>query len=261
MKVITLLNEKGGVGKSTLATYLGVGMSLRGQRVLFIDADMQANSTKALGINKEPGMYNLLARQANWKDVLRQVPQDVLGGEGLMIVLPSNFETRFVAELDGLTLKFASAIREVAHLFDVCVIDTSPQASKLQEAVVTSSDYLLMPTDCEAFSVLEGLRESIQHTQNIRKQAAQIGLDVAKVIGIIPNKVRMRTVLHQKFLESLQQDYGDLVFDEIPQTTAIGESQFMQEYLLTAAPDLSITKVLWAYVDRVLESIGVEDAL
>lgn len=259
MKVVAFVGAKGGIGKTTLSTYFAVGAALRGNKVLFIDADMQGNATDALGIAKGPGFYNLLTRHANWHDVIKQVPQDVLGGQGIVMVLPSNFETRFVGDLDGVNLKLASAIKDISPIFDICVIDTSPQAGSLHEAVLGYSDYLLMPTECEEFSVMQGLKNTINFAESIREQSKVYGLDVAQLIGIIPNKVRKRTVIHQKFLEVLRRDYGDLVFEPIPQTTAIGESQFMQQYLLTAAPDLKITKIMWQMIDRILTRVGVKN--
>jgi chromosome partitioning protein len=258
MKTITLMNEKGGVGKTTLSTYLAVGLAMRGQRVLFIDSDMQGNSTSAFGMTKAPGLYNLIVRGQAWNEALVQVPPDNIGGEGLLFLLPSNFETRFLAEFDGLMLTFAKRMREISKSFDVCIIDTSPQATKVQEAIVMSSEYLLMPTDCESFAILEGLVDSIEHTRNLREQAVSIGWDVANLLGIIPNKFRETTALHVKFYESLKEEHGDIIFEPIPLRVAIAESQFMQEFLFTAAPHLDITKRLDAMVERVMAVLEVK---
>src|SRR3954466_5276087 len=101
MKVTTLLNEKGGVGKSTLATHIAAGLSIKGLRVLLIDADAQGHAGLSLGMAKAPGLYDLLARDAEWDQVLR-VPSEAnfaIPGErvtGELWLLPSNVETRVI---------------------------------------------------------------------------------------------------------------------------------------------------------------------
>ena len=77
MKIITLLNEKGGVGKTTLATHIAAGLAFRGFRVVLVDADPQGHATVALGLPKEPGLYDLLVRDAPFKSVLRFIPAQV----------------------------------------------------------------------------------------------------------------------------------------------------------------------------------------
>ena len=71
MKTITLLNEKGGVGKTTLAIHIAAGLAIRGKRVVLVDADAQANSTSQLQIAEAPGIHDLLVREAEWNDVLK----------------------------------------------------------------------------------------------------------------------------------------------------------------------------------------------
>ena len=77
MRVITLLNEKGGVGKTTLAIHIAAGLSLRGYTVVLVDADPQGNATTALGLAKEPAVHDLIVRNASWRDSLRTVHPDV----------------------------------------------------------------------------------------------------------------------------------------------------------------------------------------
>lgn len=103
MKVITLLNEKGGVGKTTLATHLAMGMAARGAKVLLVDGDPQGHATIRCGVKKSPGLYELLVRDAQWREVVVNVAPEKFGipGEvlpaGRLWVLPSNVETRNIA--------------------------------------------------------------------------------------------------------------------------------------------------------------------
>ncbi|MEL6272148.1 MAG: AAA family ATPase, partial [Chloroflexota bacterium] len=103
MKIITLLNEKGGVGKTSLATHIAAGLALRGYKVVLADTDMQANATIALGLQPESCIYDLFVRpeRTSFKDVLRPVdkqrlapPDEVDQMTGSLFVIPSNDEAR-----------------------------------------------------------------------------------------------------------------------------------------------------------------------
>ncbi|PJF33875.1 MAG: hypothetical protein CUN57_01010, partial [Phototrophicales bacterium] len=99
MKTITLLNQKGGVGKTTLATHLATALAMTGYQTLLIDTDAQGSATFGVGFDYEPGLYNLLVRKANWQDVLRVVSPEIYEHPkqqkpgGTLYLLPSNPET------------------------------------------------------------------------------------------------------------------------------------------------------------------------
>lgn len=260
MKTITLLNEKGGVGKTTLSTYLAVGLTMRGHRVLFIDGDAQANGTAALKLPRVPAFYDLCVRNASWQSVVTRVPPKVYGGDargGDLYAVPSNFETRnIVGSMRGREV-LRARLRELHNSFDYCVFDTQPNPTQLHDAINLATDFIVVPTDCEAFSAWQGLPDSLEHIETLRSEVERAGLDVARLLAIIPNKFRAKTALHQSFLKALLEQYGSLVWEPIPQRTALSESQAMQEFLYTAAPQMDVTKLMWRYVDRVIKSVGV----
>src|SRR5438552_3934377 len=104
MKVVTLLNEKGGVGKSTLATHIAAGLAIHGKKVLLVDADPQGHATVMLGLDKDSGLYDLLVRpqKFQFKDVMRFVDPETYSSptepsKGQLFVIPSNIETRNIA--------------------------------------------------------------------------------------------------------------------------------------------------------------------
>ena len=101
MITLAILNEKGGVGKTTLAVTVAAGLAARGRRVLLIDADAQGHATRALGLAKYPGLYELLVREADYQDALRAVPSAKYGGiagdASSLYVIGSNIETINIA--------------------------------------------------------------------------------------------------------------------------------------------------------------------
>lgn len=261
MKVIALSQEKGGVGKTTLSTYLAVYLAIQGHRVLFLDTEQQKNAASAFGFAPEPGFYDLMERGAKWESVLRHVPAAVVGAaEHQLWTVLGNAETRYLNSNDEIQTRITERLLEVDSLFDVCVVDSSPTLSDLHKGIFIASHHILIPTDLEPFSIYDGLPDTNIHTANIRKLAKAAGLETSKVLGIIPNRYRSGTLLHSKFLELLKESYGELVWDAIPLATAIPESQNRQEFIFAAQPSLRITQALTAFGQRVeREVLGVNN--
>ena len=261
MKTITLLNEKGGVGKTTIATHLAAGLALRGYRVVMIDTDPQANATSSLALAKQPEFHDLFVRNRPWKDALRLVHPDVYSppaeqSEGQLFAVPGNIESKNVAStISGRDL-FRQRFAQLKSAVDYIVIDTSPTPSRLNEDILLASDYVIIPTDCEAFSALEGLPDSIQHVLNAHKALKQINISGANLLGIVPNKYRQTTALHRDFYEHLVREYGKLVWAPINIASVIGEVQAAQQFLYALAPQTRACSQFWDVVSRV-ESIKV----
>lgn len=256
MKVITLLNEKGGVGKTTFSTHVAAGLALRGYRVVLVDTDAQANATSALGLDKTPGFYDLTVREAEWRDTLMAVHPDVYSppdsqSKGQLFCVPSNHESRTVAMSMKNRLVIRSRFNQLRKAIDFFVVDTSPTPSMLNEALLLATDYVLIPTDCESFSALEGLPDSIGHIQNAAEALSNSQLAGPKILAIIPNKYRATTVLHRDMLRHLQTTYGDLVFEPIRLHVGISETQTVQQFLFAAAPGHELTEQFWRLVDVV----------
>src|SRR5262245_24919058 len=113
MKIITLLNEKGGVGKTTMAATIGAGLAIMGYRVMLIDADPQGHLTLSFGIKRQYSLYNLLVRDEEFSKpgIVVPVPPEVYAlpnaktpSTGRLFIVPGNRETRLIAQaLEGET--------------------------------------------------------------------------------------------------------------------------------------------------------------
>lgn len=261
MKVITLMNEKGGVGKTTLCGTLAVGLALKGYRVLAIDADGQGNLTSWMQLAKNGGFYDLCVRDhVDWRSIFQAVPGDAVGdAAGRLFCVGSNFETSGIAitrRLRDLVTTISSRFERIKQVFDYVVIDTQPNPTPLHDALSFVTDYLIYPTECESFSAWEGLPDSLSHTDRNRQVALESGLNKARPIGIVPNKFRANTALHEHFLESLRNRYGDLVWTPIPLRTSIAEQQLVKENLLAMAPDMNTSGILWNFVDETINAMA-----
>ncbi len=256
MKVITLLNEKGGVGKTTFATHLATGLALKGHRVVLVDTDPQANATSALSLDKRPDFFDLCVRDAEWKNVLRMVHPDVYSppdsqAKGSLFAVASNHESRAVAQLMQKRSLIRSRFQELASSVNFIVVDTSPTPSMLNEAILLATDYVIIPTDCEAFSALEGVPDSIMHIGSASEALAEYQIMGAQLFGIIPNKYDSRTIFHRDTVKHLHDTYGDVVWQAVPRRIALSETQMTLQFLYASAPDDLITKHMWRIVERV----------
>jgi len=241
MKIITLLNEKGGVGKTTLATHIATGLAIRGHRVIVADADPQGHATVALGINRTPGLYNLLVREESFRDNLQLVnpsTYEVPGQQvkGQLYVVPGNHETRAIPLMTSDGLIVLKRFAELRDYVDVVIFDTSPTPSLLHASIYMATNSIIYPTECEFLS-LDGLKMSLQHKDSIQPTREQWGLPNLEVLGIVPMKYRSSTVLHSHNLESLQRHYTDKVWEPLTLGTIWGEASQRRRPVFHLAPE------------------------
>lgn len=246
MQTITSVNEKGGVGKTTISVTIAAGLANRGARVLVIDADPQGHASLQLNTAKGPGLYDLLVRGAAWKDVVRVVAPEVYEhpqkpSKGQLVVLPSNIETRNIAGAIEDVFEIGNRLQELDDVFDYAFIDTSPTPSLLHGAIYLATDKAIYPTTVEAFG-FDGLSESIRHREQAAEARAKYGLSAIGVLGIIPNLYIHSTLEHRENLEDLQQQFGDLVWKPIPRSTIWAEVSRVRKSVWAFAPNSKATK-------------------
>lgn len=232
MNIISLANEKGGVGKSTVAVHLAMGLALRGLRVMLVDADAQGNATERCGVRMRAGLYDLIVREAEWSDVAVKVaperygiPGDVVPRNGSLYVVPSNVETRNIASSVSDLKLFNNRLEELDGLIDVVVIDTSPTPSLLHGAIYIATDWIIYPTTCTLDS-FRGLGFSIQHREGadgFRKQ--NLNLPAIKIMGIVPTSYRPTTVEQDTNLDALKKQFGRMVWQPMPLRTRWTEAE------------------------------------
>lgn len=260
MKTITLINEKGGVGKTTLATHLAAGLAIRGYRVVLADADAQGHATVSLGLKKDPGLYDLLVRGAPFREVLRPVSPDRFAMPGLpckgqLYVVPSNVETRSIPIQISDAFAVSDRFRELENLVDVVVFDTSPTPSLLHGSIYLASDALIYPTKCEYLS-FDGLMHSFEHREQIQPTRERWGLKNLDVMGIIPVMYRASTLVHQENLNRLKARYGNLVWPEVAMRTSWAEASTVGQLVYRFAPESGAARDAWNIVDRVETEIN-----
>ncbi|MCU0480405.1 MAG: ParA family protein [Anaerolineae bacterium] len=257
MKTISLINEKGGVGKTTIATHLAAGLALRGAKVVLIDTDPQGNATSAFGQEKTPAFYDLTVRNATWRDALKVVLPELYEmpnatSKGQLFLCPSNIESRNIANTISSPAIVTKRVAELQGNIDYVIFDTSPTPSLLHAAIIAASHFIIIPTDCEGFGALEGVPSTLEHVMDVRNQALMRGIDVARPMGLIPNKYRANTIAHNDILNHFRQTYGSLVWDALPMRITYAEAQLMQRLVFAFAPDSQACNDMWSLVDQVM---------
>jgi chromosome partitioning protein len=260
MKVYSLINEKGGCAKTSIATHLAAGLAMRGRKVVLVDADPQGHATITFGLKKEPGLYDLLVRGAAFKDILRVPSPDCYAVPGLqfsgqLFIVPSNVETRSIPMQISDAFAVEDRFRELEQAIDVVIFDTSPTPSLLHGSIYLATDAILYPTKCEFLS-FDGLVESLTHKELIQPTRKRWGLDNIEVMGIIPTMYRAGTLVHQENLNKLKARFGKLVWPEIAMRTTWAEASTVGQLIYRFAPESGAAREMWSVVDRVETTIG-----
>ena len=257
MIVISLLNEKGGVGKTTLATTAAARLASLGYNTLLIDADSQGHATLSLRQKRRDGLYALLMNNASFNAVLQGIPPDYYNGEEetvLLWLLPSSSGTaQLVKDLDPRLLK--QRLGEVASIFDLVIIDTSPTISDLHLSFYLASDYIVYPTEC-TFMSLQGLLRSVQHLERARELYGPKGYPVAEMMGIVPSKFSGRESVHSENYGWLKGKYGnEMVFTPIRRRTDWEKASQMRMPIFVLEPSSKASNEAQRFVDELLSRV------
>lgn len=262
MYTITLLNEKGGVGKTSLANALASGLAVRGHRVLVADTDAQGHATLSFGVPKEAGLYNFLVRRDETAKCLKKVPKDVWlpedkESQGEIFIIPSNFETRNIASSMGDGFYLANRIRSMADVFDFVIFDTSPTPSLLHTSIYMATDGIIYPTELEALSV-DGLMESEARLSNANDYFVKRGIrSPIEPLGIVPNKTTMRLIEHGEYWKALVNEFGqDIMFKPISDRVKWKEAQTARKSIFAYAPDSDEAYIAERFVSEVMERMS-----
>ncbi|HEY8530774.1 MAG TPA: AAA family ATPase [Limnochorda sp.] len=231
-RVIAIVNQKGGVGKSTTAVNLGAYMADAGKRALLVDIDPQGNATSGVGVNKselEACMYDVLIEEQPIKSIIR--PTAVPG----LDVAPASIELAG-AEVQLVSImsreyRLERALEEVRKEYDYVLIDSPPSLGLLTINGLTAADGVLVPIQCE-FYALEGLSQLMQTIDIVRHH---LNKDLA-VDGVVLTMYDARTNLSEEVARDVRAFFEGKVrvFETIiPRNVRLSEApSFGQPILL-----------------------------
>ena len=208
-KVISVANQKGGVGKTSTAINLSSSLAAAEKKTLLIDIDPQANSSSGLGVHDHaPSVYEVLIGEINIKEAILETFMPNLD------LLPSNInlvgaEIEMV-DMDNREKLFGEAILEIRDKYDYILIDCPPSLGLLTLNSLAASNSVIIPVQCEYFA-LEGLGQLL-NTINIVKQHYNEKLTIE---GVVLTMFDVRLRLSQQVAEEVKKYFGDKVFNTI----------------------------------------------
>ncbi len=208
-KIISLANQKGGVGKTTSCVNIAASLGILGHRVLVIDLDPQGNTTSGVGITKrglKGTTKELLNGEMDIRDIIRETPYQNL------FVIPANttltsseFE---LFDFDDSEYRMKNALDVVKDDFDYVLIDCPPSLGRLTVNALTASDGVIVPMQCE-FYALEGLSQLMITVRLIQKNYNP----KLNISGILVTMYNGRLLLSMQVINELKKHYDDKLFN------------------------------------------------
>jgi chromosome partitioning protein len=236
MKTVAVANQKGGVGKTTTAVNLSVCLAKKGQRVLLIDLDPQANATSAIGFESVAG-HSIYEPLIGASPVAEKVLPTRIDN---LFILPADLDLAGaeieVARLDDHLVRLRKALEPLKHdaAFDFIILDCPPSLGILMTNSLAAADELLIPIQCEYFA-LEGLSKIVQIVEQIKSTGTNPDLTIG---GILMTMYDGRTNLSQQVAEEVRKHFEQAVFKtSIPRTIRLGEAPSFGKAIIEYDPN------------------------
>ncbi len=219
-KIVSLANQKGGVGKTTTTINLGTILAKKGKKVLLIDADPQGNATSGIGVEKdaEYSTYDILVNETKLQDAI----QDTIIKN--LKVCPANMSLAG-AEVELVSMmsreqRLKEKLEEVKDEYDYVLIDCPPSLGLITLNAFTASDSVLIPVQCEYFA-LEGLGQLMNTIDLVKKHLNK----EIQIEGALLTMYDIRTNLSNQVVKEVKKYFGNRVYKAvIPRNVRLSEA-------------------------------------
>lgn len=259
MPVWGIVNQKGGVGKTTTAVNLAAGLARRGCRTLLVDADPQGNATTGLGIDKtavSATLYDVFAALVDDPDAPDALRKAIVRARDNLDAVPATLDLSgaeaVLTNAVGKELLLRDALSPVRSDYDWIIIDAPPSLGLLTVNILAASDRVLVPMQCE-FYALEGLSQLIK-TIEVVKRRINPDLEIVKVLLTMHDP---RNRLNNQVVREVEDYFGPKVSRTvIPRNIRLSEAPSFGEPAIARFPESKGAAAYVKFVDEVLSECG-----
>ena len=248
-RIISVANQKGGVGKTTTTVNLGACLAYDGKKVLLIDSDAQGNATSGLGVRKpdvKQDIYDVLVNEVPIKDTIIETSRENLS------IVPATLQLAG-AEIELTSMmaresRLKSALAEVSDDYDFILVDCPPSLGHLTINAFTASDAILIPVQCEYYA-LEGLSQLLSTVRLVQRHFNP-GLEIE---GVLLTMYDARTNLGAEVVEEVRRYFQEKVYDTIiPRNVRLSEAPSHGKPIIDYDPRSKGAEVYQALAKEVL---------
>lgn len=264
MKTIAIINQKGGVGKSTTAAAIGTGFILKGKRVLFVDLDAQGNISHTLRANLNgSGVIAALYEPDTVADTIQELPSAAITGghdrAGAATAYSVIASTPKLSAADtlidgvGKEYRLKEALEHCSGNYDYCIIDTPPALGILTINALTAADSIVIPAQADIYS-LQGISQLNSTIQTVKKYCNP----ELEISGIVLTRYNGRAIISREFrrlIGSITEELNTKLYATfIRECIAIKEAQAARECIYTYAPRSNAAADYKALQDEIIAS-------
>lgn len=247
MKTLAIINQKGGVGKSTTALAIGAALSLKGYRVLFVDLDAQGNLSYTLGADTQ--RYNAMGVLQRPETAAAEVQHTAQGD--IIASSPALAGADTMLTETGKEYRLKEALEALQGSYDYCVIDTPPALSILTVNALTACNGVIIPAQADIYS-LQGISQLNNTIQTVKKYCNP----ELHIMGIVLTRYSSRSIISREVAEMIdktaEQLNTKLYKTKIRECTALKEAQAMQKNIFEYAPKSNASADYKALIEEII---------
>ncbi len=248
MKTYAVINQKGGVGKSTTAHAIGTGLAAKGYKVLFVDMDAQCNLTYTLkASDKGYNVLGVLERPETAADEIQQT-----ASADIIAATPTLTGADAIINTTGKEYRLKEALETIKGRYDYCIIDTPPALGILTVNALTAATGAIIPAQADKYS-LYGINQLSSTIEAIKKYCNPS----LKIMGILITRYNARAIIRREIAdvieETAQKLHTRLYKTRIRECTALVEAHTREQSIFEYAPKSNAAKDYNSLIDEILE--------